>query len=538
MARSASTISLGAVIVSLGLASCPALDWLGARTAYGASPSGQVAAAPVPQQSAPPAPPPPTPLPVRRELEPRINLKGESPGSWPEPSEAEVRALRSDDHVDPERALASIAMETIVFAKPAWDAPKLGYLRAGAIVRRGHDPVSKRGCSRGWYSIEPDGFVCVGKTATLDLSHPVVQAAALRPDRSQPFPYVYGRSRFPTPPFYTKIPTPLEQQRVELDLAGHLRAAKRSVWDIVPFGPIPSFLHDGRSAPSVHGYVHSRKSIYTGRAVPESGFAFLSFFESEGRRFALSTDLTVMPLDRLTPVTPSDFGGLELDDEVTLPVVFVYSRRAHLYARDTGSGGGLKLVRKLAYREAIPVTGKSVRIGGVKYLETRSGQVLKDAKLVRVDPMRNRPTWATPGRSWVDVSILKQSLVAYEGTRPVFVTLVSTGADGLGDPEETHSTIRGRFLIHTKHVTATMSGDEPGDEFDLRDVPYVQYFTEGYALHAAYWHDSFGQPRSHGCVNLSPRDARWLFQWSDPPVPEAWHGGMSLRNGTLVNVHP
>jgi lipoprotein-anchoring transpeptidase ErfK/SrfK len=152
--------------------------------------------------------------------------------------------------------------------------------------------------------------------------------------------------------------------------------------------------------------------------------------------------------------------------------------------------------------------------------------------------MRHRPTWATPGRTWIDVSILEQSLVAYEGTRPVFVTLVSTGVDGLGDPEETHSTVRGRFLIHTKHVTATMSGDEPGDEFDLRDVPYVQYFTEGYALHAAYWHDAFGQPRSHGCVNLSPRDARWLFQWSDPPVPEAWHGSMSLRNGTLVNVHP
>jgi lipoprotein-anchoring transpeptidase ErfK/SrfK len=138
----------------------------------------------------------------------------------------------------------------------------------------------------------------------------------------------------------------------------------------------------------------------------------------------------------------------------------------------------------------------------------------------------------------VDVSILRQVLVAYEGVRPVYATLVSTGVDGLGDPEKTHSTVRGRFLVHTKHVTANMSGDEVGDEFDLRDVPYVQYFTEGYALHAAYWHDAFGTPRSHGCINLSPLDARWLFEWTDPPVPKEWHGAMSLREGTLVSVHP
>ncbi|HEX7672087.1 MAG TPA: L,D-transpeptidase, partial [Polyangiaceae bacterium] len=72
---------------------------------------------------------------------------------------------------------------------------------------------------------------------------------------------------------------------------------------------------------------------------------------------------------------------------------------------------------------------------------------------------------------------------------------------------------------------------------DLRDVPYVQYFKEGYALHAAYWHDAFGTPRSHGCVNLSPLDARWLFSWTEPSVPSAWHGAMS-NHGTLVSIHP
>jgi hypothetical protein len=59
-----------------------------------------------------------------------------------------------------------------------------------------------------------------------------------------------------------------------------------------------------------------------------------------------------------------------------------------------------------------------------------------------------------------------------------------------------------------------------------------------YAFHAAYWHDAFGAPKSHGCVNLSPIDARWLFHFTEPPVPRGWHGAFSLREGTLVSIGP
>jgi lipoprotein-anchoring transpeptidase ErfK/SrfK len=157
--------------------------------------------------------------------------------------------------------------------------------------------------------------------------------------------------------------------------------------------------------------------------------------------------------------------------------------------------------------------------------------------VVRVDRARSAPAWASGDRKWIDVSILHQTLVAYEGTRPVYATLVSTGADGLGDPKKTRSTVQGTFLIHTKHITATMDGED-GEEFDLRDVPFVQYFTEGFALHGAYWHDDFGTPRSHGCVNLAPIDAAWLFGWTTPEVPAGWHATLSLKKGTLVYTHP
>jgi hypothetical protein len=79
-----------------------------------------------------------------------------------------------------------------------------------------------------------------------------------------------------------------------------------------------------------------------------------------------------------------------------------------------------------------------------------------------------------------------------------------------------------------------------GEEFELRDVPYVQYFTDGYALHAAYWHDVFGQPKSHGCINLAPEDARRLFFWTGPQVPPASQPGKfnSTKTTPLMAMPP
>ena len=68
-------------------------------------------------------------------------------------------------------------------------------------------------------------------------------------------------------------------------------------------------------------------------------------------------------------------------------------------------------------------------------------------------------------------------------------------------------------------------------------VPFVQYFHKGYALHGTYWHDEFGKLRSHGCVNLSPIDAAWLFEWTDPSVPPRWHGRVDKDRGTVVYIH-
>jgi len=451
-----------------------------------------------------------------------------------EPLPTSTREL--DPIVDPDHLLVAIARETMIYDRPSFKGHKIGYLRAGAQVRRDAEPASHEGCKGGFYRIMPEGYVCVGATATLDPNHPVAQFSRVRPDRSAPMPYRYGRSLFPTPPFYTRLPSANEQAQQEVELARHLSFNTAHAWRDALTDPTPPFLASGGQAPTPFGYAHEVGQLTNGRAVADSSFALLAIYDHGGRRFGLTTDMSLLPLDRMKPVVPSAFHGISMTNGVTLPLVFVRAKTAFLYGGSPK--GGLSISRPLAFREAVPITGRSQTLSGLVYLETTSHEWLRDENLVRIDKINSKPGWVRPGRTWIHVSILKQSMVAYEGETPVYATLVSTGADGLGDPKTTHSTVRGQFLIHTKHVTATMDSDEVGDEFDLRDVPYVQYFSDGFAFHAAYWHDSFGTPHSHGCVNLSPIDSRWLFHWTDPPVPQTWHGAMSLHGGTLVYISP
>jgi hypothetical protein len=468
------------------------------------------------------------------------------------PSESPLEASESaasTDGVDHDQALpeaegpvlVSIGRETWIFAEPRWEAKKLGYLRAGAVVRRRERIETRRDCRGGWVRIEPRGFVCVGSRATLDRAHPVARLSAKRPDRSG-LPYLYALTRYPTPPLYARVPTPDEQREVEGSVEAHQKAvaALRSKPEFVPPPPpepLPEMLAAHALLPSIAGDPRSPDQLLVGHARMRSGWALLGTYEVEGRQFGLTTELMLVPLDRTRLVRPSTFRGVELSDEYGLPLAITRSRKARSYridARDSVTAGP-----PLGFREALPLTGREHRWREGLLLEARDGSWVRADQVTVLERPDALPRFARPGVKWIDVSILRQSLVAYEGARPVYATLVSTGKDGLDDPKESHATVQGTFLVHTKHLTVTMDAEaEEGDEFDLRDVPYVQYFKEGYALHAAYWHDDFGTPRSHGCVNLAPIDAAWLFGWTTPGVPEAWHAAMSLKEGTIVHIHP
>lgn len=432
---------------------------------------------------------------------------------------------------EPELALLATARETFVYAAPSRRSRKLGYLRVGARVRREAEPAGKDGCEGGFYRVAPEGYVCVGESASLDLEHPLAALADHTGDRDEGLPFVYGRASLVGPPRYSRLPSFAEVKSLE----GGARRAVPDGFEALRVESTPEFLRAGGSLPTTFGFSRSGMPLAV-RALPNTGFAFVKAFEHEGRRYGLTTALDLVPLERLTVVEPSTFRGVVLEGDAPLPVVFVMARRARLYEKSATGGFGLK--RALAYREAFALTGNAVKAGGARYLETRDGDYLRDQDLVRIDAREKLPPWAKGERTWIHVSLRSQTLVAYVGPRPVYATLVSTGLGSSPDGKNSHETPVGRFLIHTKHVSASMTGDELGDAFDLGEVPYVQYFSEGYALHAAYWHDAFGTPRSHGCVNLSPLDARYLFHHTEPAVPRGFHGAFSLREGTLIEITP
>ncbi|MBN1607888.1 MAG: L,D-transpeptidase, partial [Polyangiaceae bacterium] len=238
------------------------------------------------------------------------------------------------------------------------------------------------------------------------------------------------------------------------------------------------------------------------------------------------------------PIRGSDFHGFLLGKEVQFPFAIVRHPNARFWQRSPGKARMVD-AGPAPYRSALQLSGKQDLVKGHLYYETEDHRWLSDLHASRFLPARRMPGWGKRGEKWIDINLTQQSLMLYDGTEPVYATLISSGEAGLEDPEHTTATKRGIFRIHTKHLTATMSSDEVGEEFELRDVPYVQYFDkEGYALHGAYWHDRFGIPKSHGCINLSPEDARRIFYFTEPRLPVGWHGVLLPLKGTVMFVHP
>lgn len=245
----------------------------------------------------------------------------------------------------------------------------------------------------------------------------------------------------------------------------------------------------------------------------------------------------VAPADRMYINKAPESKGVDWP-EGAKRVGFVLSDKARKYEL-SADGKAMKDVGKLELRSAVPLTDEERELGGTKYLRSLEGHWVKSQQCA-VTEAGPKPDEVGERERWVDVDLSSKTLVLFEGTRPVYTALVSPGKRSK-EKKKNHATPTGSWRIREKHIAVTMDGDGASGDlpYSIEDVPFVAYYKGSYALHGAFWHSNFGREMSHGCVNLSPRDARVVFDFVEPRLPKGWHAvwATKAKPGSLVVVH-
>lgn len=456
-----------------------------------------VARPPVPSVAKPMAKPPlgghlpvvPKPLPVL----PHPPVLGKQPPSGPpeyEPPPAGEVAVR---WAIPKRRDLGVKIHTA----PSYSANVIGELRGQSAMLVGQQIAAKVGLCRTWLSALPSGFVC--------------------------------ESDVTVEPGYLSSPPAQE---------------KSTGWQRLRYGVVSSFMTKLRGG----GSHYLRQVLHKGDGVTitqEKG----EEVQIIGQKWLPRRDVQVfdppvappVALDTVPPglrlgwaVPPMDEEGVPvfLPKSDSGPVAYL-PRYAVVYVVENSDStpGRLQVVFPESTRAVLRAPGSS-----------RPAWVSSPQFEIEVGQLRRMTTAAPPAdllpdERWIDIHLLEQVATAYQGKKPLFASLVSTGLHGATPP--------GSFFIYRKYLTQTMANlAGAASQYDFREVPHAQFFNGRIGLHAVLWHDRLGHPVSHGCVNLSPPAAEQFFAFTSPDLPVGWHsvttfahqGGPRSAHGTRVVV--
>jgi hypothetical protein len=452
--------------------------------------------------------------------------------------------------------IGSIRWYTYIWEKPERPPGTLamGGIRIGTSVPlRSPDPITGPGCDGRWYAIEPRGYVCTDETTTLNLKDPYFVALASLAPGPGAYPYRYAFSV--GTPMYSRIPTPEEQEATER--TGYIpkntfisggKWAETHEWLVDREGKIeatdelPPFVDGNKPIPGSPWNPVNPKV----RVMPHgTGFSYARAFKHSGRVWLLTPDLFFIPADRVFPYKPVTFEGVKLGGEVNLPLAWVRSA-GEPRRRRLPDGSFVETEERWGNKAYVPLTGQVEKIGRVTLRQTREAPDLwlADGPGVSVVEQVDSPHFTIgEDEKWIDAHLIPGTMTAYLGKKPLWTTLWSGGKGGAPVPGKNPAfyatTELGLFRFQWKDKVATMSPDKGAPTVQwFADVPHIQYIHAPLALHVAYWHDRFGHLVSAECLNVSPRDAEWLFDFTDPPLPPGWAavrpGGSS---GPSTRIH-
>lgn len=404
--------------------------------------------------------------------------EGQTPADtvrWRRPAVAAPLSFEAADPASSDRWAHAFHFNGPIYAHAKADADISGYVR-----RNGRVPVSRyvgsEGCDHGgWYEVFDRGFVCTGDGFLVgEKTEEIAPELRINPATvEQHLPYRYAKVDLDTR-HWASIPDP--------DAEGTR-------------GAVPSGVH----FVAVDDVVHDR-----------------------GRRFVRTLRGLHHRESDVTWLEPSTMHGERLGEETKLPVAFVIDEQVPLLRLEDGEVERVGSAERFSRFHVAALE----EVDGQRLVFADDG-LAAPAEHVRIARRVRRPDDIPAGAKWIHVDLDSQTLVAHEGGTPRLATLVSTGTPG-------HEPPVGVFRVHKRFISRTMSGDdETHGSYEVQQVPWTMYYWGSLAIHGAYWHDEFGRVRSHGCTNVPPADARWLFYWSGPALPPGWHGTVG-RLGAYV----
>ena len=368
-----------------------------------------------------------------------------------------------------------------VLARPRDTSPLLGSIGRGTRVGvRGELLVPSSRYCRGsvFYGIEPFGWICAAFTRPTDQPLTTTAALPIEPGTSVPYRYV------------------------------------------MVVAPEGSFLPMWSSADALRNYEEPERQLSRGDtvALPPLGAQTPSSLIFEEKRYHITVDGKVLPTETTFQLKNySEWQGVPLGAGEP-PFAWVTPRNAKVFDQPKG-----KMVEQLPRRTRVDVL-EELLDGKVRWIR------IGDARWMRADQLNEvrkiaRPEGTGSDERWIDIDLGEQVVVAYVRDQPVFATLTSSG-------RAPNRTPRGNYPVWGRASAVTMKSQAYDDKpYYVNRVPWVVFFQAHNALHAAYWHDQFGTTKSHGCANLAPKDARYLFEWLEPRMPPGWTG---LRNWDLT----
>jgi hypothetical protein len=381
--------------------------------------------------------------------------------------------------LDPEPAFTPSAVSSVeilpengdwdanVYARPLYSAPLVGNVARGARVRvRGELRLPKAPycATQMYYALEPFGWLCSADTKASSL--PATTESVLELVPGTPLPYRYAMVTV--------------EEGTFLPMWGSVEA----LWQ----------------------YAEPERQLSRGDTIALGP----TQEQFEGQNYYITVDNKVVPVRGTVGVKNySEWQGVELTSATHLPFGWVTPNKAPVYDAPRG-----KKLEDLPRRARVDVL-EEIAEGTQRWLRIGEGRFVKADHVNEVRKLE-RPLETGQHAQWVDVDLGEQVVVAYLKDQPVYATLTSSG-------REPNHTPRGNYPVWGKASAITMKSQEYDDTpYYVNRVPWVMFFQAHNALHGAYWHDRFGNVKSHGCANLAPRDAHWLFDWLEPKLPAGW----------------